>query len=148
LAILCKENYIHAARIVDSPKPELAPSGRRNSPLKGCLRDGYLEREFLHAEKKAVGAAFEAGIKRLLHKYEQWMKPNTTQRHWLEFMCLAWHAAAYPHETQAITGSDPAQFCFCAARRAGETPFCANVMLPLLRLQGAKVPKTLGASAP
>jgi hypothetical protein len=98
-------------------------------------------------EKKAVGPAFDAGIKRLLRKYDQWMKPNTPQRHWLEFMCLAWQAAAYPHETRAEAGVDPALFCFCSARRAGEMAFCVHVMLPLLRSQNAAVAKTLEASA-
>jgi len=147
LALLGKENYNHDAKIVESHAPELAPSGRRNSPLKRCLREGYLKLEFLHGEKKAAGAAFEAGIKRLLRKHHQWMKPNTPQRHWLEFMCIAWQAAAYPHVTRAMTGTDPALFCFCAARRAGETAFCTHVLLPLLRSQDANVPKTLGASA-
>jgi hypothetical protein len=147
LAILGKENCIHHARIVESPAPELAPSGHRNSPLKKCLREGYLEREFLHVEKKAAGAAFEAGIKRLLRKYHQWIRPNTPRRHWLEFMCIAWQAAAYPHATRAKTGFDPALVCLCAARRAGETAFCARVMLPLLRSQDVNVPKMAFASA-
>jgi hypothetical protein len=141
LAILGKENYIHHERGVESPTPELAPSGHRNSPLKKCLSEGYLERDFLHVEKKVVGAAFEAGIKRLLRKYHRWIKPNTPQRHWLEFMCIAWQAAAYPHETRTKTGSNPALVCLCAARRAGEAAFCARVMLPLLRSQEAPFQK-------
>jgi hypothetical protein len=135
LAQLAKEGNLNRKRFVRSPKPELAASGHRLSPLKNCLTNGYWEHEYSHVTKQAVGAAFTAGVKRLERKYRSWMKQGTLERDWLEFMAVAWAAAAYPSHMRTQAGSDPELVCFCAARRAGEVDFCQRILLPFLTKQ-------------
>ena len=120
-----------------APSPQLAPTGRRNSPIGASLQDGFDEHAFRHKKLNAgVGHAFDATTKRLERKHRKWTSAGKIEAAWLDDMADAWMAATYPQEIQR-QGLDPVEVCLTAASRAGEREFAERYLLPLLEAQTA-----------
>jgi hypothetical protein len=97
--------------VIDAPKPGLAPSGRRNSPVPRALKNGFRELEFKHVERRQGGTALENCALRLRRKHRDALRRELQQ--------------------------NPATVCERAARAVGEGSFCEAVLLPFLRAQEA-----------
>jgi hypothetical protein len=123
--------------VIDAPKPGLAPSGRRNSPVPRALKNGFRELEFKHVERRQGGTALENCALRLRRKHREWCRPKAQEESWIEAMAQAWAAAMYPHALRRELQQNPATVCERAARAVGEGSFCEAVLLPFLRAKEA-----------
>ena len=75
LAACVKEGDLRMERnIPGAPPQQLAPSGRRNSPVQPSLKGGYRELELSHVSRRQGGVALENCALRLRRKHRTWSK--------------------------------------------------------------------------
>jgi hypothetical protein len=125
------------------PKPLIAGTGRRNSPVPRALKNGYRELEFGHVDRRQGGTALENCALRLRRKHRAWCRPGTAEKSWIDQMAQAWAAAMYPEAVRRDVRQNPATVCRAAARSAGEESFCKAILLPILRAQQASLENRL-----
>jgi hypothetical protein len=114
------------------PTPHLAPTGRRKSPMRAWMKDGYREVSLSH-ERKAGGAALDNCAQRLRRKFQDWSKPGSLEDIWLHHMGRAWAATFYPHAVSSQIGGNPEDIGRSAAQMAGELDFFEKALLPVLK---------------
>ena len=133
LAAIAKEGRDPAiATIGQPPTPHPAPTGSRNSPMPGWMKDGYREVSVSH-ERNAGGAALENCAQRLRRKLGDWSKPRSSENIWVQYMGRAWAATLYPHAVFREIGDDPEEVGRSAAQMVGELEFFEKVLLPVLK---------------
>jgi hypothetical protein len=135
LAACVKEGDLRMERnIPGAPPQQLAPSGRRNSPVHPSLKGGYRELELSHVSRRQGGVALENCALRLRRKHRTWSK-NSMARLWLRKMAQAWAAASYPHAVRRELNQEPTAICQAAGQAATETEFFEKILVPHLRAQ-------------
>jgi hypothetical protein len=133
VAAVAKEGRDPAIATTEQPPtPHLAPTGRRKSPMRAWMKDGYREVSVSH-ERNAGGAALDNCAQRLRRKFQDWSKPGSLEDIWLHHMGRAWAATLYPHAVFSEIGDDPEELGRSAARKAGELEFFEKVLLPVLQ---------------
>jgi hypothetical protein len=128
-----KEGILNTVRMVSgAPPQQLAPTGRRNSPVHPALKDGYRELDISHVDRRQ-GALANCAL-RLRRKHRTWSK-NSAEGARMHKMAQAWAAATYPHAVRRQLNQEPTAICQAAAQAAGETEFFEKVLLPNLQAQ-------------
>jgi hypothetical protein len=136
LAACAKEGVLNQARMISgAPQRQLAPTGKRKSPVHSSLKSGYRELEFSHVNRRQGGAALENCALRLRRKHRTWSKANSLEKAWLHQMAQAWAAATYPHAVRRDLKKVPAAICQAAAQGANEVEFFETVLQPHLQAQ-------------
>jgi hypothetical protein len=135
LAACVKEGVLGTVRVISGASPQqLAPSGKRNSPVRPSLKNGYRELELFHVSRRQGGAALENCSLRLRRKHRTW-STDPMARAWMRKMALAWVAATYPHAFRRKFNREPTAICQAAARAANEAEFFEKILLPHLQAQ-------------
>jgi hypothetical protein len=136
LAACAKEGVLDRERTISgAPQNNIAPTGRRNSPVSPCLKNGYRELEISHLNRWLGGVALENCALRLRRKHRSWSKGNSLAKAWLHRMAQAWAAATYPHAVRRDFQQEPTAICQAAARAANESAFFQATLLPHLHVQ-------------
>ena len=135
LAACAKEGVLRMERMFSgAPPQQLAPTGKRNSPVSPSLKGGYRELELSHVSRGQGGAALENCALRLRRKHRTWSK-NSMASVWLRKMAQAWAAATYPHAVRRELNQEPTAICQAEARAANETEFFEKILIPYLQAQ-------------
>jgi hypothetical protein len=135
LAACAKEGVLGTVRVISGASPkQLAPTGKRNSPVRPSLKNGYRELELFHVSRRQGGAALENCALRLRRKHRTWSE-DPTARAWMRKMAQAWAAATYPHAVRRELNREPTAICQAAAQAANETKFFEEILLPHLQAQ-------------
>src|SRR5215831_6203856 len=133
-AACVKEGALRKERMVSGPPPQqLAPTGKRNSPVHPSLKSGYRELELSHVSRRQ-GALLANCALRLRRKHRTWSK-NSVASAWLHNMAQAWAAATYPHAVRRELNQEPTAICRAAAQDANEMEFFETILLPHLHAQ-------------
>jgi hypothetical protein len=136
-AFLTEGRLLSAYTSSNPPPDQLAPSGRRNSPINPALKNGYRELQLGHVDKRQGGDALDNAAQRLRRKHRDWSKDGRVEKIWLQLMAIAWAAALYPHAARRDYQYDPAVVCRLAAAAAHEESFCEAELIPKLDDQQA-----------
>jgi len=130
-----KEARLGMERTFSGPPPQqLAPTGKRNSPVHPSLKGGYRELDLFHVSRPQGGVALENCALRLRRKHRTWSK-NPMASAWMHKMAPAWAAATYPHAVRRELNQEPTAICRAAAQAANETEFFETKLLPHLNDQ-------------
>jgi len=134
-AACAKEGVLTTERTIsEAPPQQLAPTGKRNSPVHPSLKGGYRELELSHVSLRQRGAALENCALRLRRKHRTWSK-DSEARAWIHKVAQAWAAATYPHAVRRELNQEPTAICRAATQAANETEFFETILLPHLHAQ-------------
>jgi len=135
LAACAKEGVLGTEQMfAGAPPQQLAPTGKRNSPVSPSLKGGYRELELFHVHRRQGGTALENCALRLRRKHRT-LSRTPTASVWLRKMAQAWAAATYPQAVRRELNQEPTAICQAAAQAANETEFFEKVLLTHLRAQ-------------
>ena len=135
LAACAKEGVLSMERMIsEAPPQQLAPTGKRNSPVNPSLKGGYRELELFHVSRPQGGVALENCALRLRRKHRTWSK-NSMQRAWMRNMAQAWAAATYPHAVRRELDQSRPQYVKLQRKLRMKTEFFEAILLPHLHAQ-------------